>query len=118
MQLLTVTGQAFDADHITDQILEHAPTWLRLMKPLVVRAIAALADKLPPDLLALLTDVSEGMDAESIALWQGKLTKIVNDKIDIPHVPEWMEQYIFGTIIGLLLNFARGGQALTLSAQS
>ena len=117
MELLTVTGAQFDAAHITDQILNHAPTWLKRMKPLVVRAIAALAKELPPDLLALLTDVSEGMDDESIALWQSKLTKIVNDKIDIPHVPEWMEKYIFSTVIGLLLNFARGGQALTLSAQ-
>lgn len=117
MELLTVTGQAFDAEHITDQILNHAPTWLKLMKPLVIRAIAALAKELPPDLLALLTDVSVGMNDESIALWQGKLTKIVNDRIDIPRVPEWIEQYIFSTVIGLLLNFARGGQALTLSAQ-
>jgi len=118
MQLLTVTGAPFDAEHITDQILDHAPAWLKLMKPLVVKAIATLAKELPPDLLALLTDVSEGMDDESIALWQGKLTKIVNDKIDIPKLPEWMEQYIFSTIIGLLLNFARGGQALTLAPQS
>lgn len=116
MQLQTVTGAPFDADHIADQILNHAPTWLKLMKPLVVKAIAALAKELPPDLLALLTDVSGGMDDESIALWQSKLTKIVNDKIDIPKVPEFIEQYIFSTVIGLLLNFARGGQALTLSA--
>jgi len=114
--MVTVTGQPFDAGHIADQILQDGSAFFRLLRPLVVKVLEALSDKLPADLIALLTDASDGLDDAEIATWQIKLTKIANDAIDIPKVPEWAEEMIISPIVGYLLAFAKSGKALTLSA--
>lgn len=113
---LTQTGVPFDAEHIADQILAHAPTWLALMKPLVVKTMEALASQIPAGLLDLLTDASDGLDDAEIDTWKVKLAKMADDAINIPKVPDWVEAYVFSAIVGYLLEFARHGKALTLSA--
>lgn len=113
--LTTSTGLPFDVPHIVDQILGNASMFWVYARPLAIKVIAALGDKIPPEVLEALTDLDGGLSDEELAKWQVKLTEIANKAIDIPGLPETAEAWLISPVVGYLLHFAKSGKALTLS---
>lgn len=71
---------------------------------IVKRVDRLLYKSLPNELYELVKNVSDGIsdaDAEELKLVLG--TRL-NQQLDIPYIPEWIEQKIFEVLIGLIVN--------------
>ncbi|WP_156820900.1 hypothetical protein [Dasania marina] len=73
----------------------------------VKKADRLLYQSLPNEIYGLVKNISDGIsdsDAEELVSVLG--TRL-NNKFDIPYVPEWIEQKIFETLIGLIVSAMR-----------
>ncbi len=66
-----------------------------------------LYDNLPNEFYDLIRDSENGIDNREAKRLVRRLTKLANDKIDIPYIPEPMERIAFKFVIGMIVKAAR-----------
>lgn len=66
-----------------------------------------LYDNLPNEFYDLIRDSKNGIDNREAKRLVKRLTKLANDKIDIPYIPEAMERIAFKFVIGMIVKAAR-----------
>lgn len=66
-----------------------------------------LYSSLPNELYGLVKNTRDGISDEEAEELESVLGTRLNKKIDIPYIPEWVEQKIFETIIGLIVTAMR-----------
>lgn len=121
--LITADGSTVNADisHIAAQLnkafdIPFFPEtteqmWLEWLVGKLVRVI-------PPQLVSLLIDASDGLTTEEIPHHTDNLVGLLNEVIDIPMLPESVEGAIIRPFVNQLLTFAVQGKALELMPQS
>lgn len=72
-----------------------------------------LYDNLPNEFYDLVRSADQGIDRREAKRLVRRLTKLANDKIDIPYIPEPMERIAFKFVIGMIVKAAC--KKLTLS---
>jgi len=79
--------------------------------------IGHLVDALPESLQLFLLDASDGLSAEERQRWEDFFTKLLNDRVDLPAIPEAMEAaYVFRPIVRHVLGFAAQGESVASAA--
>ena len=66
-----------------------------------------LYDNLPNEFYDLVRDSDNGIDNREAKRLVRRLTKLANDKINIPYIPEPMERIAFKFVIGMIVKAAR-----------
>jgi len=66
-----------------------------------------LYDHLPNEFYDLVRSVDKGIDNREARRLVRRLTKLANDKIDIPYLPEAMEHIALKFVIGMIVKAAR-----------
>jgi hypothetical protein len=80
----------------------------------VFEAAIRLVDKaismhLPKDLLESVHNVRDGISNQEVANLEQRLTPIINQMINIPLIPEFVEERLISMILGIMLNAMRVG---------
>ena len=86
-----------------------------ILVKIVKKVDRILYKNLPNELYELVKNVSDGIsdsDAEQLKLVLG--TRL-NRELDIPYIPEWIEQKIFEILIGLVVNAMRRNHSISES---
>lgn len=65
-----------------------------------------LYDNLPNEFYDLIRSTDRGIDKREAKRLVRRLTKLANDKIDIPYIPEPMERIAFKFVIGMIVKAA------------
>jgi len=73
----------------------------------VKKADRLLYQSLPNELYSLVKSTSDGISDADVEGLESVLGTRLNKKFDIPYVPEWVEQKIFETLIGLMVSAMR-----------
>lgn len=84
-----------------------------ILVKIVKKVDRLLYKNLPNELYELVKNVSDGIsdsDAEELKLVLG--TRL-NRALDIPYIPEWIEQKIFEVLIGLIVNAMRRNHSIS-----
>ncbi len=77
------------------------------MIKVIIKVDRFLYDYLPNETYSLIRDTISGIsDAEAKRL-SNRLSKLANDKIDIPYIPEKFEYIAIRFVIGSIINAAR-----------
>lgn len=78
----------------------------KILIKIILKIDRFLYDNLPNELYDLIRsdDGISDQEAENLIV---RLSKLVNSKIDIPYVPEFIEGKIFSLVIGLIVNAMR-----------
>lgn len=118
MAILNVGGTPVDVVHVAAQLnsqfdLPFIPesveqAWLEWL-------VGKLMQVISPDLLDIIADAADGLSPEEIDQATIKLTKLVNNKIDIPVLTESMEARLIEPVVRQVLGYAVEGKALTLA---
>lgn len=66
-----------------------------------------LYDNLPNEFYDLVRSTDKGIDNREAKRLVRRLTKLANEKIDIPYIPEPMERIAFKFVIGMIVKAAR-----------
>lgn len=74
---------------------------------IVRRFDSLLYQNLPNELYSLVRDAGNGISDEDAEKLKSVLGTRLNSKFDIPYLPEWVEQEIFETLLGLIVNYMR-----------
>lgn len=77
-----------------------------LMK-IVLKVDNFLYDNLPNELYDTIRSADQGIDDDEAKRLITRLTRLANEKIDIPYIPEIAEQVALKYIIGVVINSAR-----------
>jgi hypothetical protein len=67
---------------------------------------------LPDRALDAVMSVSDGLSDDEIAMLTDVLTSFVNSAVDIPYVPERVEEMVLRQAVGYLLSKAKEGQTI------
>lgn len=78
-----------------------------ILRKIVLRVDNFLYDNLPNELYDMVRDVDKGISDKEARKLIRRLSKLANDKLDIPYVPEGVERVIFRLIISTVINAAR-----------
>lgn len=81
--------------------------WIEWILTRVVKVV-------PSDLVAILVDAADGLDTEERKAAENKLVALANRLIDIPVLPEPVEESLIRPIVRQLLTYATEGRALTM----
>lgn len=78
-----------------------------------------LYDNLPNEFYDLVRNIDRGIDDKEARRLVRRLTKLANQKIDIPYLPEAAEQFALKFVIGIVIKSARKNQVFkTVRANS
>lgn len=81
------------------------------------KGIRWVVDKIFPAIpdwaLPLLYDSLDGVDETELGSLEDSLVKVVNEKVDLPYVPESLEETLIRPVINALLSFAVKGKSLS-----
>lgn len=66
-----------------------------------------LYQNLPNEIYGLVKDVQDGISDEDAAKLERVLASRLNKEVNFPYLPEWIEQQIFETVIGLIVTAMR-----------
>lgn len=119
MSLLTVGGRSVDVVHVASQLnAQFDVLWIpeSVEQIWLEWLVGKIVQVLPPELISLLTDASDGLTEEEIAAHTEELTTLANGIIDIPVLAESIEASLIRPVVKQLLSYAKTGQALTLTA--
>ena len=81
----------------------------KIILKIVIKVDTFLYDNLPNEFYDLIHSVRDGIDDNEAKRLIKRLSKIANEKIDIPYVPEAIEYIAIRFVIGVLINAARKG---------
>jgi len=79
----------------------------KILIKIVLRIDRFLYDNLPNEFYDLLRSTSKGISDREARRLIRRLTRLANDKIDIPYIPEIAEHIALKLIISLIINSAR-----------
>jgi hypothetical protein len=79
----------------------------KILVKIILKIDNFLYDNLPNEFYDLVRDTSNGIDNREAKRLVRRLTRLANDKIDIPYIPEQMERIAFKFIIGMIVKAAR-----------
>jgi len=79
----------------------------KILIKVILRIDTFLYDNLPNEFYDLVRSSDKGIDEKEAKRLVRRLTKMANDKIDIPYIPEIAERFAIKFIIGLVIKAAR-----------
>ncbi len=79
----------------------------KIFYKIVLRVDTFLYDNLPNEFYDLVRSVQDGIDDEEARRLTRRLSKLANDKIDIPYIPEQFEYWAIRMVISIIINAAR-----------
>ena len=90
----------------------------KILRKVVLRVDNFLYDNLPNELYDLVRDADRGISDKEARKLIRRLTKLANEKLDIPYVPEGVEKVIYRLIISTIINAARKGSVFVKEAEA
>ncbi len=102
----------FDLKAIADQIVDNYVSavfrgeWL---KNWVVKGLELIAAYVPEEVMKYVGMVTDGISDGELQKIEDELVELLDKKIDIKRVPDFLEPMIFRTIVSGLLNLAKQG---------
>ena len=115
---VTVGARSVDIEHVAGQLnAQFDLPWIpeNVEQAWLEWLVGKLMGVISPDLLDIIADAADGLSPEEIDQAAIKLTKLVNDKIDIPVLTESMEARLIEPVVRQVLGYAVEGKALTLA---
>lgn len=79
----------------------------KIMVKVILKIDNFLYDNLPNEFYDLIRSTDKGIDEKEAKRLVRRLTKMANDKIDIPYIPEIAERFALRFVIGLVVKAAR-----------
>jgi hypothetical protein len=107
----------FDLKAIADQIVDNYVSavfrgeWL---KTWVVKGLELIAQYVPEEVMKYIGMVTDGISEGELKKIEDELVDLLDKKIDIKRVPDFLEPMIFRTIVSGLLNLAKQGFSFPL----
>ena len=77
--------------------------------------LTRIVQVIPSDIVAILVDAADGLDATELRRTEDKLVALANKLIDIPMLPEPIEDSLIRPIVRQILTYAAQGRALTMA---
>lgn len=77
--------------------------------------LTRIVQVVPSDIVAILVDAADGLDEAELRTTEDKLVSLANKLIDIPMLPESIEDSLIRPIVRQLLTYATEGRALTMA---
>ena len=79
----------------------------KILIKIILRIDNFLYDNLPNEFYELVRDVDRGIDDKEAKRLVRRLTRLANEKIDIPYLPEVAEHFALKFVIGIIVKSAR-----------
>ena len=79
----------------------------KILVKIILKIDNFLYDNLPNEFYDLVRSPDKGIDNREAKRLVRRLTKLANDKIDIPYIPEVMERIAFKFVIGMVVKSAK-----------
>jgi len=79
----------------------------KILVKIILKIDNFLYDNLPNEFYELVRDVKKGIDNKEARRLVRRLTRLANDKIDIPYLPEVAEHFALKFVIGIIIKSAR-----------
>ncbi len=79
----------------------------KILIKIVLKVDTFIYNSMPNELYDLIRSVDEGINDEEAERLIIRLSKLANEKIDIPYIPEQLEYVVIRFIIAILINSAR-----------
>lgn len=79
----------------------------KILIKVILKVDNFLYDNLPNEFYDLIRSVDKGIDDKEAKRLVRRLTRLANDKIDIPYLPEQMEHIALKFVIGMIVKAAR-----------
>lgn len=79
----------------------------KILVKVVLKIDSFLYDNLPNEIYDMIRNMDKGIDDKEAARLTARLSKMANDKIDIPYLPEMAEYIAINFVIGHVINSAR-----------
>ncbi|HKI90303.1 MAG TPA: hypothetical protein VKA38_14850, partial [Draconibacterium sp.] len=79
----------------------------KILVKIILKIDNFLYDNLPNEFYELVRDVKKGIDDKEARRLVRRLTRLANEKIDIPYLPEFAEHYALKFVIGIIIKSAR-----------
>jgi hypothetical protein len=79
----------------------------KILIKIILKIDNFLYDNMPNEFYDLVRSADKGIDNKEAKRLVRRLTKLANDKIDIPYLPEPMEHIAFKFVIGMVVKAAR-----------
>ena len=79
----------------------------KILVKIILKIDNFLYDNLPNEFYDLVRNSDKGIDNREAKRLVRRLTKLANDKIDIPYIPEVMERIAFKFVIGMVVKSAK-----------
>ncbi len=79
----------------------------KIMVKVILKIDTFLYDNLPNEFYDLIRSADKGIDEKEAKRLVRRLTKMANDKIDIPYIPELAERFALKFVIGIVVKAAR-----------
>ena len=92
--------------HINVPIIRET-TEEKILIKIVIKVDTYLYDNLPNEFYDLLSSLDNGIDDVEAKRLIKRLSKLANEKVDIPYIPEPMEYVAIRFIIAIIINAAR-----------
>lgn len=86
----------------------------KILIKIILKIDNFLYDNLPNEFYDLIRSTNKGIDNREAKRLVRRLTRLANDKIDIPYIPEPMEHIAFKFVIGMIVKAARKNLKLDL----
>ncbi|RIH65075.1 hypothetical protein D1164_10830 [Mariniphaga sediminis] len=79
----------------------------KILIKIILKIDNFLYDSLPNEFYDLVRSTDKGIDEREAKRLVRRLTKLANDKIDIPFLPEAVEKFVIRFVIGMVVKAAR-----------
>ena len=79
----------------------------KILIKIILKIDNFLYDNLPNEFYELMRDIDKGIDNKEARRLVRRLTRLANDKIDIPYLPEIAEHFALKFVIGIIVKSAR-----------
>ena len=87
----------------------------KILIKIVLKIDRFLYDNLPNELYDLIRDLDKGISDKEAKRLIKRLSKLANEKIDIPYIPERLEYIAIRFVIGIIINSSRKGWNISKS---
>lgn len=79
----------------------------KILIKVILKIDTFLYDNMPNEFYDLIRSTNNGIDEKEARRLVRRLTKMANNKIDIPYLPEFAERFAIKFVIGLIIKAAR-----------
>lgn len=90
----------------------------KVLFKIVLKIDNFIYEHLPNEIYDLIRDLKKGISDKEVKKLTKRLTKLANDKIDIPYIPEFIEGKVMRFIIKLIINGIRKNSNLDHSIET